>query len=115
MSTDHLGRAALAMDAVLTSPDAAEIITALRAHAPTWLTDQLDAAVDQLHSGMRRAAVARDLTVFDDLPPDQHPPWVRLSVCEALVVWAAGGSSTACTPPIRDAPSRSLPPRGNPD
>ena len=94
-----VGRAAVAMADLLVRPDAAEIVAALRAAAPTWLTDQLDAAADQLHSGLRRAAAARDLTVLDDLPPDKHPAWVRLSVCEALVVWAAGRGSTCLHSP----------------
>ncbi len=60
MTTADLGGAALAMDAVLTSSDAAEIIDAVRAHAPTWLVDQLAAAEAQVDAGMRSVAAVQD-------------------------------------------------------
>lgn len=104
MGTDYVGRAALAMDDILVGPDGPEIVAALRAAAPGWLVDQVDAAEAQVRSGSLRAAAEMGMSAGVDLPADQHPGWLRLDLCDALVRWVAGQGSTCVHAPAAVRP-----------
>lgn len=98
MTGCDVGRLTLAADDLITHPDAARLLTALRAQVPRWLRDQLDAATTTVHDGLHAAATATGAR-HRALPAADHPAWLRLGMLSALAAWCTGDGTTCMHSP----------------
>lgn len=91
------GLAVLALDDILCklTPEQA---AAFRAMTPTWLLDQTDSTVEQIRRNISTAKAAGAIKTAA-LAVEQHPGWIRLGICDALVTWWCGQHSTCMHDP----------------
>lgn len=103
--TTTTGRAVLALDEILCklTPEQA---AAFRAMTPTWLLDQTDATVDEIHRNLKAAKDAGIVENTAQLANGEHPGWVRLGIIDTLVAWWSGrhSSCTHAPHPLRPQP-----------
>lgn len=103
MTTPNHGRAVLALDDVLCDLTP-ETLAAVGDRFPTWYRDQARAASRQIITGLQNAAERGAVDHAADMPADQHPGWVRLSVLDSLVRWFAGTADTCLHGPHPSRP-----------
>ncbi len=97
--TAAIGRAVLAADEFLCSPNRAQVVAEVRRRIPTDQLDQLDAATRHVHRGMVATVVEGRAASIVALPPSEHSAWARLGALTALATWLAGQGSTCLHDP----------------
>lgn len=102
-ATTDVGAAVLAADDLILGPRLTQLAATVRATAPGWLLDQLDAATDQVTAGFHHAAAAGRVHLQCS-PAAEHPGWVRLGALHALVSWTAGTATTCMHAPALHRP-----------
>lgn len=100
MTSPNLGNAILAFDDLLHRPDIGAILTEAREvykqTGHTWLLDQLDAAADQVYTGLERSSGTEKML---HIPAPEHPGWIRLGLLTAFITWCSGKSATCLHDP----------------
>jgi hypothetical protein len=100
----RVGRTALALDDLITRPDAVRLLDELRALNPVDFQDQVDAAAEQVAVGMRRVVERGIMQGFSELIPADAPEWVRIGALTSLADWAAGEARTCLHAPHPSRP-----------
>jgi hypothetical protein len=100
----RVGRTVIALDKLMTRPDAVHLLDQLRALNPVDFQDQVDAAAEQVAVGMRRTVERGIMQGFQELVPADVPGWVRLGALTALTEWAAGQAGTCLHSPHPSRP-----------
>lgn len=99
-----IGPAVLALDDLLTDPEAARMLDELRHLVPTGLLDQADAAAAHLHRGTAAAAAAGAFESFGGIAMEEVPGWVRLGLLDTLLRWTTGEAETCLHAPVATRP-----------
>jgi hypothetical protein len=98
------GRAVLALDDLLLSPDVAAVAASVRATAPSWLLDQLDSAARDVEAGIDLMCATGGAAGKRHVPVAAVPEWVRLGLLDTLVRWLTSRGATCMHSPVPSRP-----------